>query len=277
MIRELVEFSDADQEPSHDRRGDDPYKYEASKVPRQYSRARRQPPDGSLRGGDLYKALVDAFDDNKLMTSGELRELAQAKREELPNETVHATVELFLYDYFQHAIRFCADTGIEPKSRLRTTFQQARAQGSWSKEVLREAAQHMSQDSDLTNMLSLALSEGALLRNGGREVCTLMYDTRSAKWAPRIYEFVVPKDSLITPETAGLGALDVYRSKSETEVLFYGSGLGRYVTRWRENPYTLGDQTRIQRPATQEQAPDTRGAGEGARRLGARGSVGRST
>jgi hypothetical protein len=201
----------------------------------------------------LYTALHDNFEENPLWTANELRAFAPSSRGQLSDEMVQATVDLFLDTFFRHAVRFCADTGLEPKSGIRATYREALATGSWSQAVLREAAQHMSENSDLTNMLSLALSEGALLLNAGAEVCTLIYDTESQKWAPFIHEFMVPMDSLITVDkiekTQYRLGIAGYRSRSETEVLFYGSGLGRYMTRQRRNPYTREDQIRIQRPA----------------------------
>jgi hypothetical protein len=250
ITSELVEFSERDSVPDpHGRRENDPYTYEHVEGSHYRRRRRAKVNNDELRGSTVYKALDEAFKANPLSTPAELKLRAEAVKGSLELAAVRDATEQFFNDFFEYAIRFSADWGLTPKSKTTETFHEHRVGGEWPEPTLKAAAAHMAQNSDLSNMLSLALSEGALLRNAGREVCQIMYDpATTGKRAPFIYEFLVPKASLITPQTPRLplAGLDAFRSKSETEALFYGGNLAKYIVGQRVNPYTEEDQARIQ-------------------------------
>lgn len=245
---ELVEFSSGDLLPDErGRRAGESYVYTHESGQR-YRRRRMRRDDPALRTSAVYRTLHAALDAEPLITPSKLRNKVDVDADGDEAEYQHArdATEQFFDDFFEHVVRFCNAPGLEPKSATKATWAEHKKEGRWPDETLRQAAMHMSQNSDATDMLSVAVSEGALLRNAGREVCVLMYDTSSGKHAPLIFEFLVPKASLIKPGDTALGGLSSARSRGETEALFYGTGLQQYIVDMRDNPYTTQDRERIQ-------------------------------
>ncbi|MBY8850270.1 hypothetical protein [Saccharothrix longispora] len=157
-------------------------------------------------------------------------------------------LEQLAHDLFVPAVRFADPAHLAPKSGTTTTWSAHRRAGSWPRETLLTAGKHMGENSDASDMLSLATSEAALLRNCDDTVSALIFGGVGGH-ARTISSFLVPRDSVVTPDDVEVlfpMGVAARRSRNETEVLFYGAGLDRYVVSARPNPYRREHQPALQ-------------------------------
>ncbi|MFI9006355.1 hypothetical protein ACIGNX_03845 [Actinosynnema sp. NPDC053489] len=162
-------------------------------------------------------------------------------------------------EHFAPAVRFSDPTHLAPKSGTTSTWAYHRDGGHWPRKTLLAAGRHMSENSDASDMVSLALSEAAFLHNADVVATSLIYGGADGH-AEVISSFLLPKGSFIHPDdveavrTMGIAG---HRSRGETEVLFYGAGLAHYVVSVRPNPYGQADLQPLQHPGeTEDAVPD---------------------
>jgi hypothetical protein len=139
-----------------------------------------------------------------------------------------------------------------------------RESGPWRKGktglLLERAGRHMAGSTEKSPFTSTAENVESLLTHGDSWVSSIAFGAGDPqKRASHIGSFKVPRRSLYTPEDVrdsmikqNLG-MDHARSKLETEALYHGDDLGRYLESWRKNPYTPKDMTRYQRGSEEEE------------------------
>jgi hypothetical protein len=138
-----------------------------------------------------------------------------------------------------------------------------RADGPWKKgrtpQLLTRAGQHMAGTTEKSPFVSTAQDETALLSHGDAWVSSIAFGAGDpAKRASHIGDFRVPRSSLYTPQQVrasmvehGLG-MDHARSQMETEALYHGDDLHKYLTHWRPNPYHPEDMPRFHKANADE-------------------------
>ena len=139
-----------------------------------------------------------------------------------------------------------------------------RESGPWRKgkteTLLKRAGRHMAGTTDKSPFASTAENVESLLTHGDSWVSSIAFGAGDPqKRASHIGSFKVPRRSLYTPEDVREGmieqnlGLDLHRSTLETEALYHGDDLGRYLESWRKNPYTPKDMTRYQGGSEEEE------------------------
>jgi hypothetical protein len=149
-------------------------------------------------------------------------------------------------------VRFCdrnrEETLWSPDSQNK---RRARTDKNWRTEditasaVLRRALAHMDGATADSPFVSVAEDEQSLLRFGySGGLRDIMFGVEKPETqAPDIGLFRVPAASLITPELirqhleSGRSAIGLARARMETECLYYGDDISRYLVAWRRNPY----------------------------------------
>jgi hypothetical protein len=118
-----------------------------------------------------------------------------------------------------------------------------------TKSVLRRAAEHMDGKISGSPFVSVATDVDALVEwgvSGG--LMDIIYGVDHPEWqATHIVSFMVPDYSVVTvdrivegfPEAKML--VGVARSRQETEMLYYGNDIKRYMFQHKKNPYTKAD------------------------------------
>jgi len=121
--------------------------------------------------------------------------------------------------------------------------------------VLKRAYEHMDGKTILSPFVSVATDVLALVKYGGSGgLLDIIYGVdKPERRAPHIVTFRVPEVSVISPETivAGLpqatGLMGLARSRSETELVYFGNDIKKYQISYIDNPYTNDSfQARIQ-------------------------------
>jgi hypothetical protein len=198
------------------------------------------------RSHPLYRALGESQIADPGRTVQEVREQAMAHAKEPLSDVHQEVVDRFLEDHYERALRFGKAEDTTPKTVPDKNWMEMQANGKWSSEVVKAGMKHMSGDKAHSPFVSTATSEGALLKAGDSWVDNITFGVNPEMKAPSISHFRVPRRALVTPETiestfdvtGGTTRMDLHRSKNETEALFYGTGLERYLTHTRPNPYT---------------------------------------
>lgn len=112
--------------------------------------------------------------------------------------------------------------------------------------VLKRAYEHMDGKTILSPFVSVASDVLALVKFGGSGgLLDIIYGVdKPERRAPHIVTFRVPDLSVISPDTiqAGLpqanGLMGLARSRSETELVYFGNDIRKYQISYVDNPYT---------------------------------------
>jgi hypothetical protein len=257
---ELVEFPANDPQPGSAAFTDDGFLYQATTTPTQFTRRLRPPRAADASTGPVVTAVEQLLTASPALTVGDLVTQAHTALDAQHGPAlVGQALGVVTDHHYQRAIRFAdAPAQLVPKGRgPYQPWPQAFANDVIRENVFERAALHVDgKGLDDTPFVSVARSEGQLLQNAEVSLCKVIYGsdaTGQHRQAQRIFNLVIPRAALITPEMLVQGhyvsqAVADMTTK-ETEALFYGFGVDRYVVSSRPNPYVRGDQDVLQTTA----------------------------